>query len=55
MRIKNARPEAVFVPAIDQVVDAGAEIEVDDELGSSLLEQPDNWKSVKPKPTEAKE
>lgn len=50
MKIRNKRDVAVVIaPAgahtgID--VAAGAVVEVDDDLGASLLEQPDRWEAV---------
>lgn len=45
MRVKNKRPWAVEIPDVG-VVDAGATIDVPDDLGASLCEQEDNWAPV---------
>lgn len=41
MQVKNVREYALNIDA--GRVEPGGSIEVDDELGASLLEQPDNW------------
>lgn len=45
MRIRNRRPFDVFVPVGESqlVVEAGGEVDVDDALAASLLEQEENW------------
>lgn len=46
MRVKNVRPYALVIGVTDQVVEPGDEVEVDAELGASLLDQPDNWEAA---------
>jgi hypothetical protein len=48
MEIKNLRPWPVDIPNVG-IVDAGGTIEVDNDLGKSLTEQPDNFEKVTPK------
>lgn len=43
MQVQNVSGEARFLPAIDADVAANAVIEVSEELGASLLDQPANW------------
>lgn len=43
MKVRNLRPYALEIAATEQVVEPGELVEVDAELGASLLEQPDNW------------
>lgn len=47
MRIKNVRGYTLEIADTGDRVEPGAEVEVDDDLGKSLLEQPDNWASAK--------
>lgn len=47
MQVKNKRPWAVEIATTGQTVEPGGTVEVDDELGRSLCEQPDNWEAVK--------
>lgn len=44
MRITNQRSYALEIAATGQVVEPGETVEVDDDLGAGLVEQPDNWK-----------
>lgn len=46
MLIRNRRPYAVQIAATGQVVDGGEAVEVDDEIGSSLVEQVDAWEAA---------
>lgn len=48
MKIRNQRGYALDIPYVG-LVNPGEEIEVDDVLGESLCEQPDNWAPVKAK------
>lgn len=41
----GGEPE-LYVPALDVVIADGDELEVDDELGASLLEQSTNWRAA---------
>lgn len=50
MDITNAREYALEIAATGDVVEPGASVTVDDELGAALLEQPDNWQPAKTKP-----
>lgn len=54
MKVRNKlpRPLTIEPPGRDPIpVDANGEAEVDDELGKSLLRQPDRWEAVTAKPT----
>lgn len=50
MQIRNRQPWAVEIAAPNHDfyadVEAGGTVEVSDELGASLLDQPDNWEAV---------
>lgn len=52
MKVRNKRDVAVVIaPAGAQIgveAAAGGVVEVDDDLGRSLLEQSDRWEAVKP-------
>lgn len=53
MKIRNVRPYTLEIGVTGQLVNPGEEVEVDDQLGASLCEQPANWKPVKgPKKSE---
>ena len=52
MQIRNANSLTLEIAATGERVEPGATVEVDDELGLSLLEQPANWD--KPKSTTTK-
>lgn len=56
MQVKNRRPMAVEIaaPNFDFFADVepSGVVEVPDDLGKSLLEQPDNWAAVPSKPKE---
>lgn len=43
MKVTNQRPWALEIVATQQVVEPGETVEVDDDLGKSLCEQPANW------------
>lgn len=47
MQIKNVRSYALEIAKTGQLVEPGESVEVDDDLGKSLLEQPDNWAGEK--------
>lgn len=47
MKVTNQRPYALEIVATQQVVEPGESVEVDDALGKSLCEQPDNWQQAK--------
>lgn len=55
MKIRNANTVALELEATGQIVEPGEEIEVDDELGASLCEQPRNWVPVGPQGPPAEE
>ena len=47
MRIRNLNPIGeVEVPSLGRVVAAGEVIDVPDEVGAALLDQPMNWAAV---------
>jgi hypothetical protein len=46
MLIRNKRPYPVEIVATGQRVDAGETVEVDDEVGESLVEQVDAWEAA---------
>lgn len=48
MQITNVHEAARELPT-GQVVEPGETVEVDDELGASLCEQPANWASATPR------
>lgn len=50
MQIRNAHGATLQIAATGQYVEPGATVDVDDELGAALIEQPANWTEV---PTEA--
>lgn len=54
MQIRNANSLTLEIAATGARVEPGATVEVDDELGKSLLEQPANWAKVT-KSTKSKE
>lgn len=43
MQIRNANSLTLEIAATGERVEPGDTVEVDDELGKSLLEQPANW------------
>lgn len=43
MKIRNVTDRARVIAATAQIVGPGETVEVDDDLGKSLLEQPDRW------------
>lgn len=45
MHVKNVRPYALEIADIGVIVEPGEVVEVDHDLGSSLLEQPYNWQT----------
>jgi hypothetical protein len=45
MHVKNVRPYALEIADTNQVVEPGEIVEVDHDLGTSLLEQPLNWQT----------
>ncbi len=47
MQIRNARSQTLQIAATGDYVEPDATVDVDDELGRSLLEQPDNWQPAK--------
>lgn len=47
MEIRNVRGYALEIAATFQVVEHGETVEVPDDLGASLCEQPANWEPVK--------
>ena len=52
MRIRNLNPIGeVEVPSLGRVVAAGETVEVSDEVGAALLDQPMNWAPADPAPT----
>lgn len=53
MKIRNARNTARTIAATGQTVEGGDTVDVDDELGRALLDQPDNWAAVKPEARKA--
>lgn len=47
MKVRNVSSLGdLYVPALDRVVDAGEVVEVGDDAGATLVEQPDNWEVV---------
>jgi hypothetical protein len=42
-------------PQLNETVAQGGDVEVSDQLGASLLDQPDNWQPAKSAKTAAKE
>lgn len=51
MKITNQTERPREIAATGQIVDAGETVEVDDDLGRSLCEQPANWAEAKPTKT----
>lgn len=50
MKVKNVSPLGdLVVPALNLVVKAGEVVDVSDDAGKSLLEQPENWADPKAK------
>lgn len=47
MQVTNQRPYALVIAATDQEVGPGETVEVPDDLGRQLIEQPDNWAAKK--------
>ena len=47
--------DGVEIGATGQVVAPGETVDVPDDLGAALLEQPDNWQPAKPAKTSPKE
>mgnify|MGYP003336920739 CR=1 FL=1 len=43
MNIQNVSGDARYVSALGVVIDAGATVEVDDDLAAAMIEQPDVW------------
>lgn len=48
MHVVNQRSYALVIDATGVVAEPGVPVEVPDDLGKSLLEQPDNWAAAKP-------
>lgn len=56
MHIRNVNKLPLQIAATSDVVEPGESVEVDEDLGKSLLEQPTNWaKGGGPKTTKSKE
>ena len=55
MQVQNVSGEDRYLPAVDAEVAADAVIEVPEELGQSLLEQPSNWAAPKSKSAKVEE
>lgn len=53
MKVRNVRDVALEIAATGQVVGPGEPVDVNDELGRSLCEQPGNWVAVKASSTKA--
>lgn len=51
MHVRNVRPYALVIAETDQRVEPGEIVEVDPDLGASLLEQPDNWEPPRGTPS----
>lgn len=47
MRVTNVRGYPLELAATGEVCEPGDSLEVEDALGASLLEQPDNWAPAK--------
>jgi hypothetical protein len=45
MHVKNVRPYALEIGPTGQVVEPGEIVEVEHDIGASLLEQPLNWQT----------
>ena len=43
MNIQNVSGDARYVSALGVVIDAGATVEVDDDLAAAMIEQPEVW------------
>ncbi len=52
MQIKNVRGRTLEIAATSQRVAPGEVVEVSDDLGESLCEQPANWQKAEPQATE---
>lgn len=48
MKITNVYARAREIAATGKVVEPGETVDVDEELGKSLCEQPDNWVKATP-------
>lgn len=47
MKIRNVSSLGdLYVPALDRVVPADEVIEVGDDAGANMVEQPENWQAV---------
>lgn len=55
MRVKNVRGKTLEIVATGQLVAPGKTVDVPDDLGNSLLEQPANWAKPTTKPKEGDE
>ena len=53
MKLKNLRSRTLEIAATGQLVEPGAEVEVDDDLGKQLAEQSDTWGLVKTSPAKS--
>lgn len=53
MKITNQDRRAREIAATGQIVEPGETVEVDDDLGRSLCEQPANWAEAKPTKSKA--
>lgn len=54
MKVTNQSAKAREIAATGQIVEPGDSVEVDDDLGRSLCEQPANWAASKPATKTAK-
>lgn len=48
MQIRNVRGHTLEIAATGQVAEPEASVDVPDDIGALLLEQPDNWQPAKP-------
>lgn len=54
MKVKNVSGFDRMIAATGKTVEDGATVEVPDELGESLCEQPANWEAVASEPPKSK-
>lgn len=54
MKVRNTHTSTLVIGDTGQVVEPGAEVEVDDELGARLVEQVDRWSAAKKSPSKPK-
>lgn len=56
MKITNVSGDDLHLPAIGKVIPAGDTVDVADDLGKSLLDQPANWQAAtQTKPAKSEE